>query len=180
MPFVFQILSQMLELHQGESIPASYTALLPSLLTPTLWQTRSNVPALVRLLQAFLSKGATEVVTPSTLQSLLGIYQQLIASRVNDEHGFELLLGVFHFVNRCLIMEEAATRALTDAPALLHSANLDPYKAPALTLMLTRLQNSRTEKFSRGFVHFVASACCIDRPGFPDYVVGAFDAVQPG
>jgi exportin-2 (importin alpha re-exporter) len=99
-PFVFQILSQMLELHNGEQIPPSYTALLPSLLTPALWQTRSNVPALVRLLQAFLAKGSNQIVTTSTLQSLLGIYQQLIASRVNDEFGFELLLSIFQYVSR--------------------------------------------------------------------------------
>jgi hypothetical protein len=46
--------------------------------------------------------------------------------------------------------------------------------------MLTRLQNSRTEKFSRGFVNFVASTCCIEKSGYPNYIVGAFDAVQPG
>jgi hypothetical protein len=61
-----------------------------------------------------------------------------------------------------------------------HSNNLDQYKAPALTLMLTRLQNSRTEKFSRGFVNFVASTCCIEKSGYPDYIVGAFDSVQVG
>jgi exportin-2 (importin alpha re-exporter) len=99
-PFVFQILSQMLELHNGQEIPASYITLLPSLLTPTLWQTRSNVPALVRLLQAFLTKGSESVITTSTLQSLLGIYQQLIASRINDEYGFELLLSIFHYVSK--------------------------------------------------------------------------------
>lgn len=46
--------------------------------------------------------------------------------------------------------------------------------------MLTRLQGSRTEKFSRAFVHFVASMCCITQPEFPDYVVDAFDTVQQG
>lgn len=99
-PFVFQILSQMLELHTTQELPASYTALLPSLLTPALWQSRSNVPALVRLLQAFLAKGGDEFVTASTLQSLLGIYQSLIASRVNDEYGFELLLSIFRYTNK--------------------------------------------------------------------------------
>lgn len=93
-------MSQMLELHVGQEIPSSYTALLPSLLTPTLWQTRSNVPALVRLLQAFLAKGNAQIINTSTVQSLLGIYQQLIASRVNDEYGFELLLSIFRHVDR--------------------------------------------------------------------------------
>jgi exportin-2 (importin alpha re-exporter) len=90
----------MLELDRSQEIAPSYTTLLPSLLTPALWQIRSNVPALVRLLQAFLAKGSTQIVTTSTLQSLLGIYQQLIASRVNDEYGFELLTSIFQHVDR--------------------------------------------------------------------------------
>lgn len=89
----------MLEIRQGGEIPASYTSLLPSLLTPALWHSRANIPALVRLLQAFLVKGGSEV-EDGTLQSLLGIYQQLIASRVNDEYGFELLLSVFQNIDR--------------------------------------------------------------------------------
>lgn len=157
-PFVFQILSQMLEIRPGGEIPPSYTSLLPSLLTPALWQARSNIPALVRLLQAFLSKGSAQL-DDSALQSLLGIYQQLIASRVNDEYGFELLLSIFTHVDK---------------------GRLTSYRTPVLTLMLTRLQSSRTEKFSRAFVHFVASMCCIKDNGFPDYVVDSFDGVQPG
>lgn len=58
------------------------------------------MPALVRLLQAFLAKGGSQVVTTSTLQSLLGIYQQLIASRINDEHGFDLILSIVQHVSR--------------------------------------------------------------------------------
>jgi exportin-2 (importin alpha re-exporter) len=89
----------MLELHTSRELPASYTALLPSLLTPALWQSRSNVPALVRLLQAFLAKGSDQILTASTLSSLLGIYQSLIASRVNDDYGFELLLSLFRYAD---------------------------------------------------------------------------------
>lgn len=100
-PFVFQILSQMLELRQGGDIPPSYTTLLPSLLTPALWQVRGNIPALVRLLQAFLAKGSAQL-SDGNIQSLLGIYQQLIASRVNDEFGFELLLSIFQHIERCV------------------------------------------------------------------------------
>jgi exportin-2 (importin alpha re-exporter) len=158
-PYVFQVLSQMLELHKGDAMPQSYVALLPSLLTPTLWQSRGNVPALVRLLQAFLARGGAKIAANNQISPILGIYQQLISSRINDEYGFELLQSLFANVS---------------------AAQMDQYKKAVLTLMLTRLQTSKTEKFSRGFIGFVAEWACTQQPEYPDYVVLAFDAVQPG
>lgn len=75
--------------------------------------------------------------------------------------GFELMQTVFETV------DEAA---------------LQPFKSAVMTLMLTRLQNSRTDKFVRGFVAFVASLALIRRKGsvYPEATVQAFDAVQPG
>lgn len=84
-PFVFQLLSQLLEARSEGQLPASYQSLLPSLLTPTLWQSRGNVPALVRLMQAFLTKASSAMVANNQISPVLGIYQQLIASRINDE-----------------------------------------------------------------------------------------------
>lgn len=161
-PYVFQILSQLLELQSaasGQPLPSFYHELLPSLLTPALWRTRGNVPALVRLLQAFLARAPERIVSENRIPAMLGIYQQLIASRLNDEFGFQLLLALFSNI---------------DPQAL------DQYKQAVLTLMLTRLQTSKTDKFARGFIEFVASVCCLQKPAYPEYIVGAFDAVQPG
>ncbi|CAO1637229.1 unnamed protein product [Sympodiomycopsis kandeliae] len=158
-PYVFQLLSQLLEMRPAGELPASYQSLLPSLLTPALWQSRGNVPALVRLVQAYLSKAAGAMVSNNQIPAVLGIYQQLIASRVNDEFGFELMQTVFEYV------EESA---------------LQPYKSAVMTLMLTRLQNSRTEKFSKGFVTFVATLACLSKAGYPEGTMEAFDSVQPG
>ncbi|CAO1617205.1 unnamed protein product [Jaminaea pallidilutea] len=160
-PFVFQLLSQLLELRStGSGLPSSYQSLLPSLLTPALWQSRGNVPALVRLLQAYLAKASATMVSNNQIPAVLGIYQQLIASRINDEFGFELMQTVFETV------DEAA---------------LQPYRQAIMTLMLTRLQNSRTDKFSRGFVAFVAGVAAItSKKEYPEATIAAFDAVQPG
>lgn len=158
-PYVFQLLSQLLELRPAGQLPASYQSLLPSLLTPALWQSRGNVPALVRLLQAYLNKAASAMVSNNQIPAVLGIYQQLIASRINDEFGFELMQTVFEHV------DEAA---------------LQPYKQAVMTLMLTRLQSSRTEKFSKGFVSFVATLATLKKAGYPAATVEAFDAVQAG
>ena len=60
MPYVFQILSLLLELHTT-SIPESYLALFPHLLQPILWERLANIPPLVRLLQAYIEKGGAQI-----------------------------------------------------------------------------------------------------------------------
>ena len=61
-PYVFQILSLLLELHEGEaSVPDPYMALFPHLLVPLLWERPANIHPLVRLLQAFIQTGSHQV-----------------------------------------------------------------------------------------------------------------------
>ncbi|PWN49609.1 Cse1-domain-containing protein [Violaceomyces palustris] len=158
-PYVFQILSQMLELHSDSQMPEAYASLLPPLLMPALWEQRGNVPALVRLLRAFLSKGSDRIVANGQLQSLLGIYQKLIASRLNDSYGFELLESIFENIS---------------------TTHMEPFKGRVLTLMLTRLQSSKTDKFVKSFIYFVCFLCCQQKDHFPDYVISIFESVQPG
>lgn len=59
-PYVFQILSLLIELHR-ESVPDTYMQLFPHLLTPLLWERPGNIPPLVRLLQAYIEKGARQI-----------------------------------------------------------------------------------------------------------------------
>ena len=57
-PYVFQILAQLLEYRPGDSgLGEAYTMLFTPLLTPSLWERKGNVPALTRLLQAYVTKG---------------------------------------------------------------------------------------------------------------------------
>jgi len=92
-PYVFQILAQMLTLHRG--VPADYRALRPFLLTPAIWAQKGSIPGLVSLLRAFLSRDAAAIVDAGQLISVLGIVQQrLVPSKANDGWGFELLQSV--------------------------------------------------------------------------------------
>ena len=59
-PYVFQILSLLLEMHT-DSVPSAYMALFPHLLQPILWERPGNIPPLVRLLQAYIEKGAKQI-----------------------------------------------------------------------------------------------------------------------
>ena len=93
-PYVFQILAQMLDLHTGD-VPADYRSLLPFLLTPASWQQKGSVPGLVKLLKAFLSRDAKQMVATGQFTAVLAIIQQrLIPSKLNDAWGFELLQSV--------------------------------------------------------------------------------------
>ncbi len=44
-----------------DCIPDPYMALFPHLLLPVLWERPGNIPPLVRLLQAFIEKGANQI-----------------------------------------------------------------------------------------------------------------------
>jgi exportin-2 (importin alpha re-exporter) len=90
-PYVFQIMSLMLELHSEGNVPEPYMALFSFLLVPLLWERPANIHPLVRLLQAFISRGPAQVVGQDRITGLLGVCQKLIASKTNDHEGFYLL-----------------------------------------------------------------------------------------
>ncbi|KAJ2368139.1 importin-alpha export receptor [Coemansia sp. RSA 2610] len=161
MPYVFQILAQLLSVHQHAGrLPDAYVALLPPLLQPTLWTAQGNIPALVRLLQSYLQIGGAQLASEGQLQPVLGVFQRLVASRANDHHGFNLLLAITHYVPL---------------------ATLKEYLRPVLVLCLNRLQSSRTAKFARNFVHYIASVLCIGGAtgAGVDLFVDAMDGIQP-
>lgn len=90
-PYVFQLLAQLLEQHKGTELTEAYVALLTPLLNPSLWE-QGNIPALVRLLQAYLEKGISSILANNQLEPILGIFQQkLVNSRQFDHYGMLLL-----------------------------------------------------------------------------------------
>ena len=60
-PYVFQILSLLLEYHSQGDVPQPYMELFHFLLIPVLWERPGNIHALVRLLQAYISRGPQQV-----------------------------------------------------------------------------------------------------------------------
>ncbi|PSN32353.1 Exportin-2 [Blattella germanica] len=60
-PYVFQILSLLLEQHNSGTIPEPYMVLFPCLLAPVLWERPGNIHPLVRLLQTFIQTGAAQI-----------------------------------------------------------------------------------------------------------------------
>ncbi|KAG0191747.1 importin-alpha export receptor [Apophysomyces sp. BC1034] len=97
-PYVFQLLAQLLEQHTGQDLSQAYIDLLEPLLNPVLWE-QGNIPALVRLLQVYLSRGVNTILSRNKLEPILGIFQQkLVNSRQHDHYGLLLLNDVIKSV----------------------------------------------------------------------------------
>lgn len=93
-PYAFQLLAQLLDYHHGTNLPDMYVGLLNLILNPTLWE-QGNIPALVRLLEAYLSKGSDTILSSNRLEPILGIFQQkLVGSRQNDHYAMSLLSAI--------------------------------------------------------------------------------------
>ncbi|BFY99292.1 hypothetical protein BsWGS_02332 [Bradybaena similaris] len=130
-PYVFQILSMLIELHPGK-IPDTYMALFPHLLAPVLWERPGNIPPLVRLIQAYIHKGADQIEA-DRLNGLLGVFQKLNASKSHDHEGFYLLNYIIEFMPKQLIQ---------------------PYLKQIFLLLFQRLSNSKTTKFVKSLLVF--------------------------
>ncbi|CAE6398308.1 unnamed protein product [Rhizoctonia solani] len=155
-PYVFQILAQMLEIHTN-TVPPAYSSLVSILFTPAVWQQRGNVPALVRLVKAFITKDPNSV----DVRTVLAVVQQrLIPSRVNDVYGFELL--------EVLVANLAVE-------------TLRPLFNGILVTIMTRLQANKTPAFSYGFMRFACATMAVRTEGMgPDFFIAAVESVQPG
>uniref|UniRef100_A0A8C8SZU6 Exportin-2 n=1 Tax=Peromyscus maniculatus bairdii TaxID=230844 RepID=A0A8C8SZU6_PERMB len=155
-PYVFQVMSLLLETHKND-IPSSYMALFPHLLQPVLWERTGNIPALVRLLQAFLERGSSTIASAAAdkIPGLLGVFQKLIASKANDHQGFYLLNSIIEHMP---------------------PESVDQYRKQIFILLFQRLQNSKTTKFIKSFLVFI-NLYCIKYGALALQEI--FDGIQP-
>lgn len=152
-PYVFQLLSLLLELHTT-SVPEPYMALFPHLLLPILWERPGNIPPLVRLLQAYVEKGGKQI-DPGHITGLLGIFQKLIASKTNDHQGFYLLGSIIDHM-----------------PV----DKLEQYMKQIFLLLFQRLQSSKTTKYIKSLLVFFGLYCI---KYSANSLVEMIDGIQP-
>ncbi|CAG8739238.1 14489_t:CDS:2, partial [Ambispora leptoticha] len=119
-----------------------------------------NVPALVRWLQAYLYRGASSIVAQNQLVPILGIFQKLLASKINDQYALDLLTTIIEYTP---------------------TANLDQYMQAIISLLMKKLSATRNEKFTIRFINFLCYFIALNKEGAgPDYIINAFDSIQPG
>ncbi len=91
MQYVFQVLAQLLESSPTEAISDNYKSLLQPLLTPTLWETRGNVPACTRLLSAVIPKIPKAIIADNQVEPILGIFQKLLSGKKSELYAFDII-----------------------------------------------------------------------------------------
>ncbi|KAL2828225.1 CAS/CSE protein [Aspergillus cavernicola] len=159
-PYIFQLFAALLEANPSGTLPSYYQGLIAPILAPQAWESKGNIPALVRLLSSIISRGSQHILENNQLINTLGIFQKLLSSKTNESYGFDLLESVIeHFP----------------------SATLEPYFGDIMQIILTRLQNHKTESLSLRFVRFYHFMCANDAKGYSaDFVIQAVDKVQGG
>lgn len=93
-PYVFQIFAALLEAAPTSPLPANFSSLLGPILTPTVWETRGNVPGCARFLSAMVPKAKQAIVGSNQLVPILGIFQRLLASKKTETNAFDILESV--------------------------------------------------------------------------------------
>lgn len=94
MPYVFQLFAALLESNPSGTLPDYYQNLVSPILMPVMWESRGNIPALVRLLSSIISRGSQYIIENNQIEPILGIFQKLLSTKANEGHGFDLLESV--------------------------------------------------------------------------------------
>jgi exportin-2 (importin alpha re-exporter) len=126
------------------------------LLSPDSWNRNSNVPALVRLLQAFLEKAPEKVTQEGRLAQVLGIFNRLVSAPSTDEQGFYVLNTVIENLDY---------------------GTIAPYVGHIWNALFSRLQSKRTVKFIKSLSIFMS--LFVVKHGSAN-LVGSMNSVQAG
>lgn len=138
----FQILSFLLENCETSSpICNDYKPLIGLLMNPSAWEYKGNIPSLTRLIISMVIKDHSFFShSKESLTSLLGVFQKLIASEGYYEFSFDLIEAIIINIPMSLI---------------------NNYLSLISILILTRLKNLKTEKFTKRFSKFLLTLAII-------------------
>ncbi|KAL3622256.1 hypothetical protein CASFOL_033667 [Castilleja foliolosa] len=153
-PYAFQLLAQLVDL-KPSPLPVNYMEIFSILLLPESWKKSANVPALVRLLQAFLRKAPHELNQQGRLSSILGIFNTLVSSPSTAEQGFYVLNTVIENLGYDVI---------------------SPYISHIWVALFKLLQVNRTAKFIKSLIIFMS--LFLVKHG-PENLASSMNAVQP-
>ncbi|KAJ3129253.1 importin-alpha export receptor [Nowakowskiella sp. JEL0407] len=157
-PYVFQIISQLIELQQGTGVPEHYKAMLNNFLLPQYWESHGNIPALEKLVQSFLTKDPAYIVSSNTVPAILGVIQRLLQTKFLDE-CFSLLMSLFEYID---------------------SQALAQYVTPIFSMLATKMTHTKSPRIRYWFDTFFLFFVTLEKPGYSaDAIIGAFNAVQP-
>ncbi|XP_020254301.1 LOW QUALITY PROTEIN: exportin-2 [Asparagus officinalis] len=152
-PYAFQIFAQLVDMSQPP-LSENYMQLFQTLLTPASWERSANVPALVRLLQAYLQKIPNELSSGGRLGQVLGIFHNLVMAPKTEDLGFYVLNTVVENLGHDMIA---------------------PYLNDIWKALFTRLQGKHNVKFVNCLV--ILMSLVLVKHG-PTVLVSSINAVQ--
>lgn len=153
-PYAFQIFAQLVEINRPPLSPI-YMQLFQVLLSPESWNRPASVPALVRLLRAYLQKVPNELNSEGRLSQVLGIFKSLVSVSNTEELGFYVLNTVIEN---------------------LQYEVLSPYIGHIWGVLFTRLQARQTIRFVKLLVIFMSLVLVKHGPAV---LVESINSVQP-
>ena len=158
MPYVFQLMAALIEAEPSKPLPTIYQPLIGPILSPQLWEQRGNVPALVRLLSAIVTRASQEMTQANQVENVLGIFQRLLSIKSFENYGFDLIETVI---------------------SVFPPSALEQYWISILTIMLTRLSNKPAPSLQLRFVRFYHFVAARDDQGLgADFFIATSDKVQ--
>ena len=157
-PYVFQLFAALVASQSTGPLSPNFQNLVQPILTPRMWESKGNVPALTRLLCTMLPLGAEQMAAANQTEAILVIFQKLVSTKAYETYAMDLI--------------EAVVSAF--APSALEN-----YWVPMLQLMFTRLSNSKTETFTLRFVRFYhLVSALVDKGLGADFFISIADRVQ--
>jgi exportin-2 (importin alpha re-exporter) len=157
-PYELQLMAMLLERSPSNNfgMRAEYNELLQTFVSPFMWERKGNIPGMARLLVQYLRLTPQLILANDAFffKAILGVFQKLISSKLQDAHGFVLLEGIITYLE----------------PSIFQSYLVDIFK-----LLFTRLQRSRTPKFIEYFLVWLCH--CILKHG-PTFVLERLNSVQ--
>ncbi|GKY96134.1 hypothetical protein MPSEU_000573500 [Mayamaea pseudoterrestris] len=155
-PYVIQILAQLLEYRPvGSGLGQSYSSLFEPILTPVLWEQKGNLPALTRLMQAYIKKAPADLI--QYINQILGVFQKLLSVRSTETYAFDVL---------------------TSAVFYLPAEHMEPKIPTVFQILLVRLQASTTApRYKRLISNFFALYVAKHSP---KVYMDRLDAIQVG
>ncbi|CAK4029883.1 chromosome segregation Cse1 [Lecanosticta acicola] len=157
-PYIFQLYALMVATNPAPTLSPNFQQLVAPVLTPSTWDSKGNVPALTRLLNTLIPRGAEQMAAANQTEAILVIFQKLVSSKAYESHAMDLI-------------ETVVTGFSVTA--------LENFWISILQLMFTRLSNSKTENFTLRFVRFYhLVSALVDKGLGADFFIATSDKVQ--
>lgn len=155
-PYIFQILAQLIEARKNspDELIARYGEQFKQYTSSLLWERQGNIPALTRLLRAYIKFTPTFIIDQNRLNNVLGIFQRLIQIKSFDKYGFEILQDIVIYLPRESWM---------------------PYITDVFKLFLGRLHSNKTVGFITNLIVFNSLLMYRESPLF---LIEKYESIQ--